>query len=442
MNEAKKILEDTESKPQLTDKNWVKHNKYLSFKPTTKTEYTINQQLINQLTKFNELFETINKKEQPKVYANDATDKLIKRVFIATDTTKPENIFICHASSSMLKYIKISLHKYLLNNNDKDQVFFKLKTTPGTTKFKLLEYVKLDDDNDKITINVIKDGYKNLKRGEEQQQVQPQIQLPLADLFNALTKHCTDVIKKSIPKKAPKTKYYIYELFNHKNNKKYIDYTDIETIEKNKGKILTSAKRNFKGEDKVKVQDIKLKTYETLEVFIPTEINLKTDYYIIINNSIANGYNKSCNFIECDLYNDSSKLESLKKHIFIKVQADIVDIKHKNNIKKEGIIYHIVDKKKKKYIGYSNEKKSLKDMIKHLYSDALADIDRPSKISNLLGTVPFKNLKAGEYKKIKDRTFEQTAEHYRKKTDSYDNGYNVDTAMYNKGYLKKIQNTK
>lgn len=426
---------DDEFVPDIDDKKWKQHNDYYVYRSAKKIQYQIDEEMIKEMKEFNKKYNKLKNKSS-KLYENE--DVKVKRIYIIH--TKDFSKFRTgHTSGSIYKMIKIHLHKYLL---DEDNNFSKMFIDPMDTNILLLEYVK---DASRKDLENIKLYYENffLQKGKKG----PNVRYQCHDYIDNIM---TKVISYSIPNNMEKTKYYIYELVNKYDNKKYIDVTTEQITSRSKKKLLTAAKKKSLNLNDIKLNDINLNIIEIFNCYISFESLLRTDLYILMNDSVKKGYNNEFYLYQTEYFDNNctvgKKAENLQKNIFLRIQKDILFSLFEDKSKDyydniDGFVYEVKyrDKKKvKRYISLMRGK-TLKFATLHLYNLAIKNmtkIKNKSKISKLLETVPYINLNVSilkEKTKDSDMNLELEVEKLRKKYDTIENGYNV-----NENIIKNI----
>lgn len=131
----KLIMDSKEFRPIVNDKNWSKMNSYYIIKSLK--EYRINEDLMKLMTKFTQIYRTIDNKEKDNTKVK-YRDKIASIYFIKN--IKNNECHIGYTISPFDVFIKFSLH---LKNLGYDNLFNKFSdTNPLNFRFRLLEFIK------------------------------------------------------------------------------------------------------------------------------------------------------------------------------------------------------------------------------------------------------------------------------------------------------------
>lgn len=429
------LNDDNEFVPDTNDKKWQKEGNYSIYRSEKKIQYKIDDQLIDEMKDFNKRYNKLKNKSNA-LYENE--DVEVKRIYIIY-TKDFEKFRTGHTSGSVYKMIKTHIHKYLLGQ---DNNFTKMYVNPLDTQVLLLEYVKNVTRKDLVNIKKYYEDYylQNANKG-------PNVKYKCHEfIFSVMTK----VISYSIPNNMEKTKYYIYELVNKIDNKKFVGITSQQITSRSKKKLLTQAKKFSQDMEDIEQSDIILNVIEIMNCYLLLECWLKADLYILMNDSVKNGYNNEFYFYQTEYFDNNctvgKKAENLQKNIFLNIQKEILLVMFKDKSKDyykdiEGFIYEVKYKEKKNVKRYISlmRGRTFKFAILHLYNLAIRGITKiknKSKISKLLESVPYIDLDISilkEKTKDSDMDLDLELDKLRKKYDTIENGYNVNE--YN---IKKI----
>lgn len=429
INKMDNILKDNEWIPNLNDIQWkhIKNENYKIYQNPPNIEYTINDNIINQVKKYNKLYQQIKSKIKQKEKINNIK---ITKIYIVYNN---ENTLfeISYTTNTILHSIKLSLNKYLSND---PSLFDNFMTLKGL-KIKLLECILGN-----ITKKELMDKKKEYKEIYDKQK----INLPK----NNIKKYCIETIKNisydiSLSYEKNIT-CYIYEFNN--NFKKYISGSFNKITKKT---ILELYNKMIKINSLIDddINKWKLKILEIYKSSSEFDCWIHVDYYIFINNSIENGYNLYYNVIENYINNDCISMiekEHIKKNIFLKIQKEYFNKFYKDqtnyNILKTIIYYIKTIDNNKMFIGHS--KKDLIYTINDLYNKAIENKKKYSKISRILSTIPYNKLEIGILKKINKTSKEDPITQENKlikKYNTIEDGYNMNTkSLRLKNYLSKI----
>ena len=140
------LLYDDEWRPDFDDPNWTFNVDidYYRFDNARSIDYSINNDHIDTMDKYNKIIEQIGKDSS---IANKNIDKTkIIKIFGLWDCNTNE-FNIAYTASSILQYVKLALHKYLLNKN----TFYDFKNGPIGIKIQMLECLKGDINMKKLS---------------------------------------------------------------------------------------------------------------------------------------------------------------------------------------------------------------------------------------------------------------------------------------------------
>lgn len=266
IDKLKQILLDSEWVPNESVRNkskWKKLDNYFVYLKPPKIEYEINQDLINLMKKYNELFKKNN-------FIPDVVRSKTTKIFKIYDDN---NVSYGSTNMSIMRYIKSNLQRYLR----KIETPFNIFNDIMKIKFKLIMVVHGANRKD---INDIK------KRLSEH---------IVIEKIDEYIKIYDEIIKKFIKKFNIKKKIaYVYALKNTTNNKTYIGVSSREIDKNNKDKLIEHLSKTHKN---IKKRSYDIKILCKIKYSSNIGLLLIVDKYIVMYNSIKNGYNKTFRFV-------------------------------------------------------------------------------------------------------------------------------------------------
>lgn len=426
-----KIMNNKEKTPSIDDNKWKKINNYYIIDDYEPIEYTIDNRLINDMNKYNELYIKMDGKYRIK---KEKQTGIIKLYMIYKED---ESIYSINTTSgSIIRAIKLNLSKSLRGGTSNLNIFI---NDLENVKIKSLVFIKgLNSITNKKELGEIKKHYeKQFVNKTNNKKTVDECYLVVEKIISNIERKC---------KKNNIITSVIYQIT--KNNKKYIglsfnDITDEDIFNLNKKQLLIKNK-----------SDISIKKLEIIKDDLHIIGMIKADKYIIQNDTIKNGLNK--NYYMGNIYskcNTNTEISHLKNNLFLKIQKELFDNNYEDNInydKLTGYIYMIENKiNNKKYISFVNRDENnhmitLKEIMLDLYNDSISK-KKNSKITTALKYDTYDNFNICILKERNSRSrynVKAKVEENIIKYDSINNGYNDNENRIRGNMIRNFLNKK
>jgi hypothetical protein len=400
-----------EWEPETNDKKWekIKGSTYFFMTDIPKIEYIITDALIKYVSK--------NKKKFMD-HKNENSD--IIRIF---EIVSDDKRFIGYTRNN----IGLMLGKMLANRAIGNKTTFDTEFSNEIIglRITLLECV-LKTDTKPVNKSILTARKEVYQLGKIEKNNFYEIIMPILN----------DIYKTQKTTKGNECN--IYEITNLLNKKTYMTYLSDKDIE-NHEKILIERFKNMNNETvKINEKQIQIKILDKFQSKSVLECELKTDFYISKDKKNSyTGYNIADKFL--DKENNVIDRSQIKRIVFLILQKESFDKNFIDPIESytdiNGYIYEIVNKNEDKKFIASSIDKTLKQIIGQKYKKAIEKPNSKNKLFNLLGKVPFSELKINVIKKKgkKDRwNLDVQLKKYIKQYNTIENGYNKDIENKNR----------
>lgn len=358
-------------------------------------EYVVDKKIVDDMIEYNLLY---SRELEEKAKEKDDTE--LYYVYVTFNTTGSPTI--SYTTLNVLTALKKSIARSLQNKrssvvNSTDYVGIKAQ---------LLGCVKGDHIDKNILIKIkIFFG----KKVEDKREDEPNTNVE--NKFCNIIDHFLLADEKINKYTCEPLTCYIYELYDEKSNKSFIDceYQEIKTEDTKT--LLTKAKLKNEKMSNITNKNIILKILKKYKCMTKIHGDVHTDTYISNNKTIENGYNQCYKIIEKEIAQDknisSSTTNRTNAKYFTMVQKELclkslVDDNDYDSM--SGFIYQITNTtaEEKKFISYidlkkptigEEEIKNLKDIISCLYDGGFSNKHKFSKLSNVMKMEPYNNFK-------------------------------------------------
>lgn len=357
-----------------------------------KFSYEITQELIDNMMEYTRVFNKLKKKDPKEIH----NAKIIRRpndniaVIYVASNKRTGNKYVGYTTNKLYTFIKLNLHK---RNLGEETIFsYFSDTNLKNITFQALEFIKYDFRKD---IFKRKEFYKRKYEGQfgGNDDDDPD------SLYDKRISVFIDVFKKYKNKFIPYSGF-IFVLENKDNNKAFvggvnekIDKDEIIEILKRKEKISHAIKKY--GEE-----SFDLKYIEKYNAACSLDFNMRVDYVKMSYDAVSNGYNDGYLVEDSPVLFDRNlptrTRERLMRKFFLILQKAIMEKEMKDPYeynKMYGYVYEIKNKRNGKRFFSHSHGKTLKDIVRDMYKEAIKGNIKQNKMLKALSLEPFENFR-------------------------------------------------
>jgi hypothetical protein len=444
------MTNEKEWTPKPDDKSWKKTDDgYYLYKDPKKVEYIINDDMINKMKKYIELFnelETLGVKQPKDAPENKGEDTIHKIFMVYKDGSSKYSVNM--TTASILEAIKINVRRQLLSLPNNLEIF---ADGLNGVKVKLIACTKGIDIGKRKLIKEVRAKFEASAKSTEKlvDDKNENTILKNYNLVASILKADEEANKYTIEK----LQSYIFELYNKKTQQSFVGVSYKPVIKTDKVKLLVQSRQSSEKLKGIPNVDFELNILEEYQGLTELHCNFRTNHYIIQKDSISNGYNEYYYMMDLNDVTEVSKtnkgMEEIKKRLFVQIQRELFQRSFEDKTNYDdlnGYIYQIYNKNEKKYfiskiVRQDDKIRILKDVVSHFYTSVLQDKNTFSKLTNAMKGEPYYNFDIQIIKQKTKKSRFDIDEWVKKLTEKYDsvkNGYNIDTSeMAKKMYYGK-----